>query len=84
MHFAVWAPNAERVSVVGDFNRWDGLAHPMRRLVPNGIWEMFVPGLGAGRALQVRDPRASSIGTPFLKADPYARAVRDAAGDRRR
>ena len=47
-YFAVWAPNAERVSVVGDFNQWHGLAHPMRRLVPNGIWELFVPGLGAG------------------------------------
>ena len=41
-YFAVWAPNAERVSLVGDFNQWHGLAHPMRRLVPNGISSMWV------------------------------------------
>ena len=39
--FAVWAPNAHRVSVVGDFNGWDGRVHPMRRLVPSGVWEIF-------------------------------------------
>ena len=44
VHFAVWAPNAQRVSVIGDFNRWDGRAHAMRRLVPSGIWEIFIPG----------------------------------------
>ena len=38
VHFAVWAPNGQRVSVIGDFNQWDGRAHPMRRLVPSGIW----------------------------------------------
>ena len=54
VHFAVWAPNAQRVSVVGDFNRWDGRAHVMRRLVPSGVWEIFVPGLARRRPLQVR------------------------------
>ena len=48
VHFAVWAPNAQRASVVGDFNDWDGRVHPMRRLVPSGIWEVFIPGLGDG------------------------------------
>ena len=48
VHFAVWAPNAQRVSVIGDFNRWDGRAHPMRRLVPSGVWEIFVPDLTDG------------------------------------
>lgn len=46
--FTVWAPHARRVSVVGDFNRWDGRAHPMRLLGASGIWELFVPGLGPG------------------------------------
>src|SRR5262249_25414487 len=48
VHFAVWAPNAERVSVVGDFNGWDGRATPMRILVPGGIWEIFIPDLRDG------------------------------------
>ena len=46
--FAVWAPNALRVSVVGDFNAWDGRRHPMRKRVDSGVWEIFVPGLGEG------------------------------------
>ena len=71
-YFAVWAPNAERVSLVGDFNQWHGLAHPMRRLVPNGIWELFVPGLGAGERYKY-ELRGKFDRTPFLKADPYAR-----------
>ena len=58
VHFAVWAPNAERVSVVGDFNRWNGLMHPMRSLVPNGLWEIFIPGLGQGERYKYRDPPA--------------------------
>ena len=48
VHFAVWAPNAKRVSVVGDFNRWDGRRHPMRVLGGLGIWELFIPGLAQG------------------------------------
>ena len=46
--FNVWAPNAQRVSVVGDFNKWDGRCHPMRTLGSSGIWELFIPGLEAG------------------------------------
>ena len=53
VRFAVWAPNASRVSVVGDFNFWDGRRHPMRRHVGAGVWDLFVPGIGAG-GLQVR------------------------------
>jgi len=48
VHFAVWAPNAERVSVVGDFNGWDGRVHAMRSLGSTGVWEIFVPGLATG------------------------------------
>ena len=48
VRFAVWAPNARRVSVVGDFNHWDGRRHPMRLRLPHGVWELFVPGLRAG------------------------------------
>ncbi|MEO6789274.1 MAG: 1,4-alpha-glucan branching enzyme, partial [Chthoniobacteraceae bacterium] len=44
--FRVWAPNAKRVSVVGDWNIWDGRIHPMRKLIPGGVWELFVPGIG--------------------------------------
>ena len=71
VHFAVWAPNAHRVSVIGDFNRWDGRTHVMRRLVPSGIWEVFVPGLtdGACYKFEIRTPE----GHLLRKADPYAR-----------
>ena len=48
VYFAVWAPNAQRVSVVGDFNGWDGRANPMRRLLGSGVWELFLPGVGEG------------------------------------
>ena len=73
VHFAVWAPNAQRVSVVGDFNRWDGRVHPMRRLMPSGIWELFVPELGNGTRykFEVRTPE----GYLLEKADPFARAA---------
>ncbi len=70
VHFAVWAPNADRVSVVGDFNRWDGRAHPMRLLLPHGVWEIFIPGLGQGELYKF-ELRAKS-GVVFTKADPYA------------
>ncbi len=71
VHFAVWAPNAQRVSVIGDFNRWDGRAHVMRRLVPSGVWEIFVPGLhdGTRYKFEVR----TRDGHLLEKADPYAR-----------
>src|SRR5687768_6420316 len=48
VHFAVWAPNAARASVVGNFNAWDGRVHPMRALRPGGYWEIFVPELRGG------------------------------------
>ena len=48
VHFAVWAPNAQRVSVVGNFNFWDGRVHPMRHRGASGIWEIFIPGLEEG------------------------------------
>jgi 1,4-alpha-glucan branching enzyme len=67
--FAVWAPNAQRVSVVGDFNGWDGLCHPMRPLGSSGVWEIFIPGLGEGThyKFEVRDVHGK-IG---MKTDPY-------------
>ena len=69
VHFAVWAPNAERVSVVGDFNIWDGRRHPMRRRGPTGVWEIFIPGLGEGETYkyEIRGPGGSVLP---LKADP--------------
>ncbi len=52
--FAVWAPNATRVSVVGDFNQWDGRRCQMRKRFDSGLWEIFVPHIGVGRGLQIR------------------------------
>ena len=68
--FAVWAPNAERVSVVGGFNRWDGRCHPMRVRGGSGVWELFVPDLEAGQVYKY-EIRNRSSGMVFLKADPY-------------
>jgi len=68
--FAVWAPNARAVSVVGDFNSWDGRLHPMRSLGSSGIWELFVPDLGPGTKYKF-EVRAPS-GELRVKADPYA------------
>jgi len=48
VHFAVWAPNAKRVSVVGNFNDWDGRRHPMRKRIDTGIWEIFIPDVSVG------------------------------------
>lgn len=70
--FSSWAPNAERVSVVGDFNRWDGRRHPLRSRGESGIWELFVPGLAAG-TLYKFELRNRDDGTLHVKADPYAR-----------
>jgi 1,4-alpha-glucan branching enzyme len=69
VRFAVWAPSAERVSVVGDFNNWDGRCHPMRVRGNSGVWELFIPGLGVGQAFkyEVR----SRNGDIVLKTDPY-------------
>ncbi|KAB1073059.1 1,4-alpha-glucan branching protein GlgB [Methylobacterium planeticum] len=72
--FAVWAPNARRVSVVGDFNDWDGRRHPMRLWQDGGVWELFVPGLeiGAHYKFEIRGPDGSLLP---LKADPLAFAA---------
>ena len=67
--FAVWAPNADQVSVVGNFNSWDGGRHPMQRLGSSGVWELFIPGLGAGELYKYE---IRNGGRKFLKADPYA------------
>lgn len=69
-HFAVWAPNARMVSVVGDFNEWDVSAHPMRFLSDAGIYELFVPGVGKGEIYKYRI--LDSTGREVLKADPFA------------
>jgi 1,4-alpha-glucan branching enzyme len=68
--FAVWAPNASRVSVVGDFNSWDGRRHTMRVHPGNGIWEIFVPGIGNGALYKYEITDAAGKLLP-LKADPY-------------
>jgi len=70
-HFAVWAPSAKRVSVVGDFNRWDGRVSPMRSRGSSGIWELFVPELGEGAIYkyEIIGPHGNMLP---LKADPYA------------
>jgi 1,4-alpha-glucan branching enzyme len=70
VRFAVWAPNAARVSLVGDFNAWDGRRHVMRRHGGAGVWEIFMPLLGPGTTYKYEiAPRA---GPSFLKADPFA------------
>jgi 1,4-alpha-glucan branching enzyme len=67
--FAVWAPNAAQVSLIGNFNHWDPRYHPMRSLGVSGVWELFVPGLGEGELykFQIRDRQ----GHTFAKTDPY-------------
>jgi 1,4-alpha-glucan branching enzyme len=71
VHFAVWAPNARRVSVVGDFNEWDGRRHSMRHRIDTGIWEVFVPDLGEGHPYkyEIIGPKGEKLP---LKADPFA------------
>ncbi len=70
VYFAVWAPNAQRVSVVGDFNNWDGRVNPMRKLIGSGVWELFVPGIkqGAHYKFEIR----TQTGAVLLKSDPFA------------
>ena len=67
--FAVWAPNAQRISVVGEFNQWDGRRHAMRLLGVSGVWELFIPGLGEGTLYkyEVRNQHGHIV----LKTDPY-------------
>jgi len=69
-YFAVWAPNAQSVSVTGSFNHWDGKAHPMRRIAGSGIWELFIPGVKEGDLYkyEIRTPS----GKILAKSDPYA------------
>ncbi len=71
--FAVWAPNAERVSVVGEFNHWDGRRHPMRVRGGSGVWELFVPDMAPG-LLYKYEIRNRHSGEILLKADPYGQA----------
>ncbi|WP_295525365.1 1,4-alpha-glucan branching protein GlgB [Novosphingobium sp. Chol11] len=71
VHFAVWAPNAQLVAVVGDFNGWDHRRHPMRRRADIGVWEVFVPDIGAGGAYKFRITGPDGAVLP-LKADPFA------------
>ncbi len=71
VHFAVWAPSAKRVSVVGDFNGWDGRVHPTRARGSSGIWEIFLPGLDEGAVYKYEIVGPSGNILP-LKADPYA------------
>jgi len=70
VRFAVWAPNAKAVSVVGDFNEWDVLAHPMIKLGDSGVWQIFITGLASGSIYKYH--LEDSCGNAFLKADPYA------------
>lgn len=70
VYFAVWAPNAQRVSVVGDFNCWDGRCHPMRGLSNTGIWEIFIPDLTAG-CLYKFEILSRHSGEVMVKTDPY-------------
>ena len=71
--FAVWAPNAEAVSVVGDFNGWDGRRHPLCNRNYSGIWDIFIPGIEAGSHYKF-EVKSKNGDVPALKADPYGQA----------
>ena len=73
VHFAVWAPNAAQVALVGDFNDWDHRRHTMRRRADVGIWEIFIPDIGPHRTYKYRITAADGTVLP-LKADPFALA----------
>ncbi len=72
--FAVWAPNARRVSLVGDFNLWDGRRHPMRKRIDSGLWEIFIPDLGEGAVYKYEIIGSGGALLP-LKADPFGFAA---------
>ncbi len=72
VNFTVWAPNATSVSVVGDFNSWDGRRNPMRKHIPSGFWELFVPGLGEGTLYKFKIRHHDQV---FEKSDPYGFAA---------
>jgi 1,4-alpha-glucan branching enzyme len=74
VRFACWAPNAERVSVVGEFNHWDGRRHCMMSRGASGVWELFLPGVAAG-ALYKFELRGRHGGRVFVKSDPYGQAT---------
>ncbi|MCF6443759.1 1,4-alpha-glucan branching protein GlgB [Nereida sp. MMG025] len=88
VHFAVWAPNAKRVSVIGDFNVWDGRRHPMRPVGETGIWEIFIPDLGDGTLYKYqvtgvddqRRDKADPVGFGSQHPPEQASVVRDLAG----
>jgi len=77
VRFAVWAPNAERVAVIGDFNSWDARRHPMRLRFPSGIWELFVPRLAAGALYKFDIVGPGGVRQP-AKADPVAQQAQPA------
>ncbi len=68
VNFAVWAPNASSVSVVGNFNGWDARSHPMRRLIPSGFYELFIPGIGEGEVYKYQIRNNLHV---MEKSDPY-------------
>src|SRR3569623_1728516 len=72
VNFAVWAPYATSVAVVGDFNQWDARRHPMRKHIPSGFWELFVPGLGEGTLYKYSIKHGDQV---FEKSDPYGFAA---------
>jgi len=76
--FAVWAPSANRVSIVGDFNQWDGRRHPMRLRGNSGVWELFLPELAVGELYKIEIRTAD--GKVHLKSDPYAREFEYSSG----
>src|SRR5262249_20376711 len=74
VHFAVWAPNARRVSLVGDFNSWDGRRHVMRKRIDTGVWEIFMPSLDEAMLYKYEIIGADGTLLP-LKADPVGFAA---------
>ena len=72
VNFAVWAPNATSVSVIGDFNAWDPRRHAMRKHIPSGVWELFVPGLGEGTIYKYSVRHRDQV---YEKSDPYGFAA---------
>lgn len=70
--FATWAPDAERISVIGDFNHWDGRRHPMRVRGSSGIWELFIPEIRSGMNYKF-EIRSRNNGQIMVKSDPYGR-----------
>lgn len=73
VYFAVWAPHARAVSVVGDFNMWDGRLHPMRTLEVSGVYEIFIPGIASGAVYKYQV--LTRTGEILMKSDPYANAA---------